>query len=838
MANSNIDLVVSQFKNFAVTYEIHLELEVRFQDITKELYFQILTTLQKQQKEVISQTVNIIKKEDTQKKKSSLIRELTFSKGKKISEQFLKKEQITIPMKITNTNALSYKIVVSSEQKINSKFTSDERVLIRVKQRHSFNLNDSWRIDMTAVREIMGSEIDSLQNIIKEMFGCDDIRLNNNRINYEIEIEYIGSQKEITTANILESVNYILNLANPNHIDEAILHAEINKVAQIIAPNTGKYGLKRILPQAISITRADYRDIFPPKNMYLTDKADGKRALAVLRDGKFYFLSDKLYYATANNATANNATANNATANNATTTVLDGEFIEEKQKFYAFDVIMVDGLLVINDGFEKRLDYIQKAVDIFQKSGIQVYAKPYIHLTGENLEAEIKSVYERERPYDIDGLIFVSPKDSYMSTKNYKWKPSEHNTIDFLVRKVPGEKKKYFLFVGININLFETLGLQWCPGYSDLFKITNSNYFPIQFSPSDNPNVYITEQDDPNLDGKIVEMRYDGENWILAKIRNDRDADAASGKYFGNDFYVANSIWLNYMDPFPIEQLWDGPLDNYFTQTRSDIYNAQTGLINFAKEERIMNLQHADWVIDIGAGKGQDLFRYLKANVRHLIAVDKDKSALLELVRRRFKDAVANHRKKSNTVIYVLAADANDPFKENIKRFSNFGAPLVDAMVCNLAVHYFLGDINKMRNFISLARNMIKPGGYMILTIIIGEEVHSILKNIPENETWDVIENSSKKFSIKKLYSSENLESAGQKIGVMLPFRTDYYEEYLVNTKVFIQEFNNHGFTLLSFTKLIDVIPNFEVKNKALAMRLTDGDKQWISLFGELVFKF
>ena len=92
------------------------------------------------------------------------------------------------------------------------------------------------------------------------------------------------------------------------------------------------------------------------------------------------------------------------------------------------------------------------------------------------------------------------------------------------------------MFVGININLFETLGLQWCPGYSDLFKVTNSNYFPIQFSPSDNPNVYITEQDDPNLDGKVVEMRYDGEKWIMSKIRNDRDVDVASGKYFGNDF--------------------------------------------------------------------------------------------------------------------------------------------------------------------------------------------------------------------------------------------------------------------------------------------------------------
>lgn len=830
MANTNIDLVVSQFKSFTLTPGIHLELEVRFQDITEELYTQILTTLRKKQQEVISQTVNIIKKEDTQKKKSSLIRELSFDNGKRNSEQFMKKEQIIIPLKITNTNALSYKIVVSSEQKINTKFTSDERVLIRVKQRHSFILNESWRIDMTTVRELMGSEINILQDIIKNMFcapGSCEVSTNMPPKKYEIEIEYIGTQKELTTATIIESVNNILNLANPNHIDEAILQSEISKVAQIIAPHAGKYGLKRLLPQVVSITRADYRDIYPPKGMYLTDKADGKRALAVIRDGKFYFLADKLYNVEGESSAANVAP-----------TILDGEYIESTQKFYAFDAIIVDGLVVANDRFEKRLDYIQKAVDIFQKFGIQVFAKPFTHLTGENLEAEIKSVYERERPYDVDGLIFVSPKDSYMSTKNYKWKPSEHNTIDFLMRKIPNEKNKYFLFVGININLFETLGLQWCPGYSDLFKVTNSNYFPIQFSPSDNPNVYITEQDDPNLDGKVVEMRYDGEKWIMSKIRNDRDVDVASGKYFGNDFYVANLIWLNYMDPFPIDQLWDGPTDNYFTQTRSDIYNAQTGLINFAKEERIMTLQYADWVIDIGTGKGQDLFRYLKANVRHLIAVDKDKSALLELVRRRFKDAVANHRKKSNTVIYVLAADANDPFKDNIRRISNFGVQLVDAIVCNLAVHYFMGDITKMRNFISLARNMLKPGGYMIMTIIIGEEVHALLKNIPENETWDVIENSSKKFSIKKLYSSENLESAGQKIGVMLPFRKDYYEEYLVNTKVFIQEFINHGFTLSSFTKLTDMIPNFEVKNKALAMKLSDGDKKWISLFGELVFKF
>lgn len=387
-----------------------------------------------------------------------------------------------------------------------------------------------------------------------------------------------------------------------------------------------------------------------------------------------------------------------------------------------------------------------------------------------------------------------------------------------------------------------------------------SNYFPIQFSPSDVPLAYIYQhppEGAAEIDGKIIGIRCTGKciaagggmplvDWEIVRIRDDRRRELASKKYFGNDFYTAELIWLNYVDPFPLEQLWEGPLGDYFMKTKNAIYHAQTSTINFVKSQRMASLKHASWVVDIGIGKGQDLGRYLDAEIQHLVAIDVDRAALSELVRRKYNYAKRSVESKkhihSSTTIHILAANANDPFNKNIERLESLGLTraTADALVCNLAVHYFLADISAMRYFVALARNIVKVGGHVMMTILIGENVHAALKQIPEGGTWDIFEGTppARKYSIKRLYSSDNLEVAGQRIGVLLPFSDgQYYEEFLVNTKAFTAEFVARGFKLVALTNISQNIPDFEVRNRSLAGKLTIGDRKWLSLYGELVYQ-
>jgi hypothetical protein len=899
------------------------------------------------------------------------IREIFFERGRRVREQFVRKAPLLIPFRVPSAAGLAYTVALSAERPDDQGFSSDESAVIRAKARMSFDLELEgasemrprlrWRVDMTVTRQIMGSDAPaSLKQIVAQMFATAPpmapatflaaLRLDDDAnpaprqlYRYEVEAEFAGPAEVrdlVRPADVTAAAEAILRLANPEYVREAAMQAAVYRVAQYIVKAPGylrrfqhELGLKRVLPQALAITRADYRGLYPPKGLYLTEKADGKRALAIVHDGRGIIISDRLL-----DGFEPRAGVRAADPLYAGDTILDGELVERAARgqsgaleadFYAFDVVAVAGEDVTSDGFAVRLGRLAEAVEIMRQMGLPVSAKGYTHLSSDRpaeLAREIKGVYEAERPYETDGLIFVEPGKPFSETATYKWKPPEHNTIDVLARRAPASvlgkepfvdrpgHKLHFLFVGINPDLYDALGLQWCPGYADLFGaeprrgrgargqaddsgMNTGSYFPIQFSPSDVPLAYVYQHPDASplgaeIDGLVIEVRCAAAgpkggcaaaagsgatlvNWEATRRREDRRRELAAGRYYGNDFYTAELIWLNYVDPFPLEQLWEGASGDYFIQPKSGIYRAQTAAISFVKSQRIATLKHAGWVVDVGAGKGQDLHRYLDAEVQHLVAVDRDRAALSELVRRKYnfakrgtapgaadepaddKDRGAglwprarrgrDGKARTATTIHVLAADANDPFGETLDKLEalGLGRMTADALVCNLAVHYYLADLPAMRNFVALARGAVKVGGQVILTILLGEAVHAAFTSgrVALGETWDIFEAAgaappTRKYSLKRLYSGETLEGAGQRIGVLLPFSEGrYYEEFLVNTKSLTAEFAARGFSLTARTSVAKSIPDFEARNRALAGLLTEGDRKWLAFYGELVYQ-
>jgi hypothetical protein len=771
---------------------------------------------------------------------------------------------------------------------------------------------------MTIVRQITGSSADSvLSDIVNKMFksnptkdadkvikslGLDDEKNAPSRFlyKYEIEIEFNGikdssgklltdqSSAILRPIDITNAAELIILSADPDITKDLWIQEEVYNIAKYIISPAGyqarfknELGLKRLLPQVLSVNKTSYKNIYPPKGYFITDKADGIRAICIIRgDKNIIITSDQLFE-------FQKPQKNNNEGHG--TTIVDGELIqsENHKEFLIFDVIVINEENMADKPFEERFKYFQHAKSILVSSGINAQTKKFIRLASdeslvpsimkEEIEGILKNSNNPDKKYKIDGLIFIEPGKNYVSTHSYKWKDFENNTVDFLVKRAPSsilgkepyvdtkEYKIYLLFVGIDKNLRQSLNIQFCPGYKDIFRTFNydSDYFPIQFSPSGSPYAYIfRHKSDEDIDNKIVEMRCASKenicidmsgrigitNWGIVKIREDRQRDLLTNQYFGNDFFVAEMIWLNYLDPFSVDQLWNGPSADYFINNKANTYKAQTALISFMKSEVMESISQSKTVIDIGIGKGQDLGRYFKYKIHNLIAIDKDPAALSSLVTRKYDIVKSNKRNKNikqfSTHIQIIVADINEEYPVNIAKLESAGFILetAQAVVCNLAVHYFMSSIESIRNFITFIKMVIGVGGIVVLTFMDGKRVHNLFKsnNISEGQYWKYFEGESNKYSIKRMYGGDKkeIEPSGQKISVLLPFSNGiHYEEYLVNTDTLRKEFESKDFRQISLSYADSFLREFKSRNKLMADSLSEGDKEYISLYGEMRFK-
>lgn len=881
MAKNNLDDIVSRYKKELVNkYDANPELEIRFRNVDYHNFTTIYTHLLEntdKSKAYVTQMIGSIMKQKSgmNQLQTTNIREIYFENGVSTKRMYNSKTPLLIPYHDSNQFGLSYIVSLSLEKSNIMKFITDETAIIRIKNRVSFFIvkdNLEWRIDMSIIRQILGSNIVSLDKIVNQMFKTNNVTVDNllNVFNedktsqkiykYEIEAELINND-QVKSIDIINIAKMILFIADPNYLSEITLQSKIFDIAKYIIKASGflqqfqnKLGLKQLLPKVQALTRYDYRNIYPLQNYYITDKADGIRAVGMCEGTKGFIVSDVLRTYDTNIELA--------------VTIVDAELVNET--LYIFDAIIVDGLDISQLGFEQRLLMLDKAAIELQKVGINAEVKPYVHVSDTELENHIKSIYFRKRPYEIDGIIFVKPGDSFISTKSYKWKKIEDNTIDFLVKKAPkniiGQKPYlvkenytiYFLFVGISHDLFNALGLHRCVGYNDIFddaKLTVGGiYFPIQFSPSNAPLAYIYYHPDSSIldiENNIVEFRCikncsanEGPliEWQPIRIRKDRQKDLESKTYYGNDYKIAEITWINYMDPFPLEHLWlNVSSDDYFAANKTGMYHAQTSVLSFLKNERIMSYSHYNWIIDIGSGKGQDLGRYFNAKIKNLIAIDNDKASLSELVRRKFTFAQDKTKKHNSTNVYVILTDMTTDYEVILpKIYDVISIPVnhIDVIICNLSIHYYIYNYDLLSNYIKFVCNLIKLNGQLVITCFFGDAIFKLLSNLEENQTWTIYEHEVVKYSIKKLYSSKTLEQMGQKIGVVLPFSNgEYYEEYLVNISYLTNELKKYGFKLLSKTPVSEIISDFTLKNPSVASNLSKDDIKYLSLYGEVVFQ-
>ena len=810
-----------------------------------------------------------------------------------------------------------YKLSEATELEIPIfKVDAADIIRFRVRKSITLSNFPDWRFDFTTIKELNRNEINQIPRIKKQMFeGTTQDQIPG--VKNEFEVEFIPHEKtKLSTEVIEKTVNdimkYIDKILNIDLEEDSDVQQIVFKVADLLLTKYAEkyqlsqfrqhYGLKELSNNPITLSRSTFQEIHQQHsseknvNWFVTEKTDGLRCFLILGlDGENKVLSNGMVEDLAIHVPSQ-------------TTILDAEKVSDKE-YRIFDILMLNNKEVANQPFEERYELILQVTEqpTTKKEKIKIMRKDMTLITAENYTKTIKKYSQIK---GTDGLIFTpanaqTQKDTkqrfktrcdYFDMKVYKFKPPKDLTTDFLIMEVPQslmgkkpfiiqppspqkikeakEKKKtektekkekttknqktqkmYVLFCGITWSDKKTLNIDLIPGYDKILDQINytDKYFPIQFSPSVQPDAFIftTSETEQDFNGKIGEFKYEGKpptgEWKLLRLREDKQASLIKGVGFGNNFRVAESTLIQFFNPLEIDELIDPvkTTSEYFVKDATKEYKPLTKVNNFVTSQMIRQLEKSNFVIDLAAGKGQNLFTWNCFGIKNIICQDIDAAALEELNRRRYimdteKTCIYNTagslNKTNNMHTWICQSDLNDPAQKNIDLIRSFTPDQtteVDGILINLALHYIISDKSSLRNFITLISNLLKKNGLFIFTAFDGDRIQTLLKHIKKGQTWEAgkLESGETKYAIRKDYDDKTSKSA-KKIAVRHHFAGGkFYEENLLDIQEVINTFQNSGFSLIRQGSFADMHPEYKQFNRTFAEKLTKEDLLYSSLY-------
>jgi len=335
--------------------------------------------------------------------------------------------------------------------------------IFRLKNRYSIKTDDKlFLIDMTSVKLGNGKTFKE-SNTLKE------------NLSYEIEIEYIGGDIDISSDIIAQKLLYhceiILKiLQNTNILLTNNLINNVKKFYNKLVNN--KYNDNFIAASPVTIHRDNLFKSTNIKNIYnryaVTLKADGERNFLIVYSSNNEDDNGKIFIFNNNFNFIYTGYKDIEWCN----TLIEGELVDNgpEKEIYLYDILFSKG----EDVRRKHLTDIKKDVisntrldilDKFQKSTtrkmqinfndencIKLKYKKYIQSVrsdGSDIFQKVKELWDNRKynTFNVDGVIFV-PKYEYYPLNGgswyslFKWKPEELNTVDFLIKFVKDDNKK------------------------------------------------------------------------------------------------------------------------------------------------------------------------------------------------------------------------------------------------------------------------------------------------------------------------------------------------------------------------------------------------------------
>jgi hypothetical protein len=751
------------------------ELEIRFTRIDRDKWITLYENVLKLNIPVnVHKIISMIKSNGD-------IRNSFYNNTTKIFTEFINKQRL-----YRESIDGDCKLVLSNETPIQmSVFRLQDNPLIRLKIRHSFIYQDMWSIDATIVHV---AENDAIKSIVQDFFkdhgNQSIIEFSKDKpVDYEFEIEYKGLPNQLTAICVKNVVNVVRGDNRPN-----IAWLDINR------------------PKPITIK--DYSKVYAERQQYyISAKIDGVFAVVLINNiGTFVYKDEVL------TAAAARAPPELGAPLPITTDAGDMLFqVECAEKMYIIDVFMFKGVNVRNSVF---IDRYKCASDIVELAPEMFAKKEQLHLTPDAIDKIIAMPNQ-------DGIIF-NKNTSYSTMSIWKWKPASMLTIDFLIINPNPEKFEnvYHLYCNITKSLIHTFGLEKLPYYDSMFP-ESGNYVKIQFSPFLFKNAYIWQTSEKGLHNRNGEFLWDKTKWNLKVIDKTKI----------NDFLVADTLFTQQYNPITLQYIKQ-PVDvGYFNRDKDNKYRQQTRFISHVRQMLYKQIANKSNILVLAAGKGQEVFIANQTNAKNIVYCDVDFPALMELINRLhvvnvkkyYPDQRAPQTFGKN---YVAHIDLTQHYKINVKKIVDQTAiEKFDAIMINLALHYLMTSPEATNNIISLIDTLLNEYGIVCFTGFNGELIYDRLKTEKEYKVMHSSSNELLYHIIADFKDSKSLYD--QKIKVLLPFSTSYYQENLLNFTEVIEKFTALNYELRQYGSVHNFLHDFLHDNRD---RLSDEDIDYIKL--------
>jgi len=771
--------------------------------------------------------------------------------------------------------------------------TSVARLRIRTSRRVQI-AQHTWSLDITLVLETTYGDLQADRSI-REMFFTREDGIKTHPIHYEVELELLLPRDQpfvpLQESDMQLAADMICDIAYPVGIDIGAAQSPRDLLTRLIARKLNKKpaALNSLLNGAKSMTKTVYlREVYQSPEFFITDKTDGTRAVAVIT------IERAIGVVTAENAIGDPAALAISTPESIFA-MYDGELVMSPTSavFYAFDCLVTDGMLVTGETFSSRIHLIKEFTTTIDNITLSIRLKKFSSTRAADIR-ELVTSHISPGDYKTDGLIFTRDGKSYYETDNWKWKSYEDTTIDFLCLSCPesmidrapfiiprdvtlhGTKaapavKFYILMCSCSDSQRRALCIRKLAKHDEMTPPemrNNLSHFVCPFEPL----AYVLivrpsdiEQWGGDLHNKVMEMRWRDQSaaipdpwrhWDLMRHRTD--------KIIGNNILTAINVFANYIDPFPVEALWN-PTVGYFEQeTESRTFTSKKYrrfILTILLHQRLNG--HA--VIEFGGGRAQDFTRYAAAGADIVLNYDSDPVAIVEGVER--VESINTHidrsaaykwiasigeKPRAGTQRAICAAPAYIGRVSDITTltpdalradFAAIGIPphSFSSVVSTFAFHYFCTDRVTVTRVFELASAALAEDGTILITTMNGAEVHNRLKasggvyELNDEEDHATEEHSRAKYRIEAAYPiTEEFREFGQMIRVSVPFSERMYDEPLCNFDAIATIAESCGFVRQGSIRFSDTF--LPAWNTATNIRLTHADREYTALFEMLIF--
>lgn len=565
--------------------------------------------------------------------------------------------------------------------------------------------------------------------------------------------------------------------------------------------------------------------ITPLTSFLWSEKTDGEHKNLLLLEGKLYDVTKPLEPVEIGRVSTDK------------TFILDTEFLDDK--YWIFDAYIVDSKDVSKSLFEDRMKSIESYID---ELGDQFIMKTFSKVPSiQYLIDFLKNDKSPTTGTNIDGVILQRNDLPYFVEKKnftvFKMKARYLSTIDFLM-KYDGKMDAYELYlIGSYSDMLYNLKqrprfvkvihtvdgqtiprersqklpaslyiLFDAPYYADLHiykneEKWNSHGYSRRYINEANFLIAEMKKVKGSFDGKIVEMSLNEDNkWIPLRIRTDKEKP--------NGYIVGLGA---------IGQAFDqikSPDEIYFQKDLSAENKLQTYVHGISHTYKTYVAEKYIWpraysarkfghmyevsLLDLAAGRGADLVRFINNGISNVFAVDADTTALHQYVdrapilrnanyeplTRKVMDSTPKHL-SLNVLNHTLGLDYSDLLKDIGSRFEYKGRFQIINMW--FAIHYLCDNKKKIEALSKFIASQMDKYSVFICMFYDGDE---ILKMANEQHKGKALKNVKVKVGS---YEITIVESSSTKTIARMPLPTiqggeDSYREEPLATSSMLKE--------------------------------------------------